>query len=134
AGTSETVNCYAEINLPAPPIVQDACGNGLTPTGPVESPLADCEGGITYTWTYTDCAGNTADYVHTVTIDIPPFTAPAGTSETVNCYADISLPTPPSVQDACGNDLIPTGPVEGMPERRGGRLTSSRTNTSCAVY
>ena len=43
-------------------------GTTLTPTGPVEGTVPACEGDVTYTWTYTDCAGFTHDYVHTVTI------------------------------------------------------------------
>ena len=84
-------------------------------TGPVESTPPLCEGDLTYTWTYEDCTGATVEYVHTVTIDIPAPTAPAGTSETVNCYADISLPTPPDVSDACGVQMAMTGPVESTP-------------------
>ena len=69
--------CEADIVVVTPPNVQDACLNDLTPTGPVVSASPACEGDITYTWTYTDCAnGNTHDYVHTVTIDIPDFTPP----------------------------------------------------------
>ncbi|MBK9983603.1 MAG: hypothetical protein IPP15_14690 [Saprospiraceae bacterium] len=41
--------------------------------GPVESGTVTCEGDITYTWTYTDCEGNTQDYVHTITIEYQPF-------------------------------------------------------------
>ena len=33
----------------------------LTPTGPVEGTVPACEGDVTYTWTYTDCAGFTHD-------------------------------------------------------------------------
>ena len=104
-GTSETVNCEADIVVVTPPTIQDACLNTLTPTGPVVSASPACEGDITYTWTYTDCAGNTQDYVHTVTIDIPAFAAIPGTSETVNCEADIVVVTPPTIQDACLNTL-----------------------------
>src|SRR5690606_21554935 len=130
--TSETVNCYADISLPPPPTVQDACGNDLIPTGPVVSATPACEGDITYTWTYTDCAGSTHDYVHTVTIDIPDFTPPAPTSETVQCVADIVVVTPPAVQDACGNDLIPTGPVVSATPACEGDITYTWTYTDCA--
>ncbi|HLF63580.1 MAG TPA: hypothetical protein VI603_07500, partial [Saprospiraceae bacterium] len=132
APTSETVNCYADIVLPAPPIVFDACGTELIPGGPVESGVPLCEGDITYTWTYTDCAGSIHDYVHTVTIDIPDFTPPAPTSETVNCYADIVLPAPPTVFDACGTELIPGGPVEGSVPLCEGDITYTWTYTDCA--
>jgi hypothetical protein len=69
------VDCYANIVLPAPPVVTDNCGVTLIPTGPVETGTVVCEGDITYTWTYTDCEGNTQDYVHTVTIEYDPFPA-----------------------------------------------------------
>src|SRR5512143_2787484 len=103
APTSDLVTCYAAIVLPTPPVVNDACGTPMTMTGPVESTPPDCEGQLTYTWTYEDCTGATVDYVHTVTIDIPAPTAPAPTSDLVTCYAAIVLPTPPVVNDACGS-------------------------------
>ena len=81
----------------------DNCGNMLTPTGPVESTPPTCEGDITYTWTYTDCAGNVQMYVHTVTIEYAPFPAIPPTTATVDCYANIVLPTPPRWSDNCGN-------------------------------
>jgi hypothetical protein len=53
--TSDVVDCYANIVLPAPPVVTDNCGVTLTPAGPVETGSVVCEGDYTYTWTYTDC-------------------------------------------------------------------------------
>src|SRR5678809_1556973 len=52
------------------------------------SPLT-CEGTRTYTYTFTDCANNTATWSFVYTIDQPTFTiaAPAG-ALTVNCIAD----------------------------------------------
>jgi hypothetical protein len=38
---------------------------------------------LTYTWTYTDCEGNTQDYVHTVTIEYDPFPAIPPTTDVV---------------------------------------------------
>jgi hypothetical protein len=35
--TSDVVDCYANIVLPAPPVSDDNCGVTLTPTGPVET-------------------------------------------------------------------------------------------------
>jgi hypothetical protein len=131
ANTSETVACYADIVLPAPPAVNDHCGNPITPTGPVESTPPACEGDITYTWTYTDCEGNTHDWVHTVTIEREDFTVPANTSETVTCYADIVLPAPPAVNDHCGNPITPTGPVESTPPACEGDITYTWTYTDC---
>jgi hypothetical protein len=56
-----------------------------------------------YTFTYTDCAANTHVWTYTYTIDIPDFTLPADGASTVNCAADATPPTPPVMQDACGN-------------------------------
>jgi hypothetical protein len=49
--TSDVVDCYANIVLPAPPVITDNCGVTLTPTGPVETGSVVCEGDYTYTWT-----------------------------------------------------------------------------------
>src|SRR5258705_11239433 len=81
---SDVVDCYANIVLPAPPVITDNCGVTLIPTGPVESSVPTCEGDITYTWTYTDCEGNTQDYVHTVTIEYAPFPAIPPTTDVVD--------------------------------------------------
>ena len=66
----------------------------LRPQVPWKELFPACEGDVTYTWTYTDCAGFTHDYVHTVTITRVDFTAPSPTTAAVDCYADIVLPTP----------------------------------------
>ena len=70
---ASTVNCLADATAPAPPAVNDRCGNALTPVMSVSADPA-CEGTKVYTFTYTDCAGNTADWTYTYTIDIPAFT------------------------------------------------------------
>jgi hypothetical protein len=57
--------------------MQDACGNTITPVaGLAPSPLT-CEGDMVYTFTYSDCAGNSHVWTYTYTIDIPDFTLPA---------------------------------------------------------
>ncbi|MBK9983606.1 MAG: hypothetical protein IPP15_14705 [Saprospiraceae bacterium] len=90
--TNAVVDCYANIVLPVPPAVTDNCGVALLPTGPVETGTILCEGDLTYTWTYTDCEGNTQDYVHTITIEYEPFPAILATTAVVDCYANIILP------------------------------------------
>ncbi len=107
---SSTVNCLADAQVqPTAPTVQDACGNTLTPTVITPSDVA-CEGDMVWTFNYEDCAGNTASWTYTYTIDIPAFTiAEPNGSSTVNCLADAQVqPTAPTVQDACGNTLTPT--------------------------
>src|SRR5687768_7516515 len=112
ADGSSTVDCPAEAVAPTPPVVVDACGNTITPVpGPAPTPAA-CEGDMIYTFTYTDCAGNSHVWTYTYTIDIPDFTLPADGSSTVNCPAEAVAPTPPSVTDACGNAITPVpGPA-----------------------
>ncbi|NNF36336.1 MAG: T9SS type B sorting domain-containing protein, partial [Saprospiraceae bacterium] len=126
-----TVNCYADISLPSPPSVTDDCGNIITPVGPIESAVPSCDGDVSYTWTYTDCAGFSHDWIYTITIDFPDFTIPTPTTQTVECYADIILPTPPSVQDACGNTIIPEGPFEGTIPNCDGDIVYTWTYTDC---
>jgi hypothetical protein len=54
-----------------------------------------------------DCAANTHVWTYTYTIDIPDFTLPADGCSTVNCARDAMPPTPPVMQDACGNTITP---------------------------
>ena len=72
---SGTVDCASELpeTVAVLPTVTDACDNVLEPTmdSPVISAIPDCGGEVTYTYTYTDCAGNTADWVFTYTINEP---------------------------------------------------------------
>lgn len=59
---SSTVECLPS-GLPTPPTVTDACGNTITPTGPVTSgTYAGCGGTQIYTYTYSDAFGSTVDW------------------------------------------------------------------------
>ncbi|MBW6460403.1 MAG: hypothetical protein K0B08_07490, partial [Bacteroidales bacterium] len=111
--TTDIVDCYDNITLPDPPTVYDNCGVEITDiTGPVEGAIPECEGEVTYTWTYTDCAGYTQLYVHTVTIAYQPFPVIAPTTDIVDCYDNIVLPDPPTVYDNCSVEITDiTGPV-----------------------
>src|SRR5512134_3698248 len=108
ADGSSTVNCIADAqNVPTAPTVTDACGNTLTPVM-TEGADPTCEGTKVYTFVYTDCAGNSATWLFTYTIEMPTFTAPADGSSTVNCIADAqTVPTAPTVTDACGYTFTP---------------------------
>ena len=118
--TTATVDCVAEIQMPTLPTVTDNCGNVLTPVaGP--APVAPaCEGTMVYTWTYSDCEGNSQVYTHTVTIEYEPFPAITPTTATVDCVAEIQMPTLPTVTDNCGNVLTPVaGPAPVAPACEG---------------
>ncbi len=132
---SSTVQCISEVTEPTPPVVSDDCGGTITPSGPVVGGTYDgCEGTVTYTWTYTDCSGISDDWVYTYTIDLT--TGPdagADGSSTVECIADASAPTPPSVDDHCGNAITPSGPaVGGTYDGCEGTRTYTWTYTDCA--
>jgi len=131
--TTDITDCYQNIALPAPPTVYDNCGVALFPTGPIEGTIPPCEGDISYTWTYTDCAGNTQQYVHTVTIEYEPFAAIPPTTDITDCYQNIVLPTPPTVYDNCGVALFPTGPIEGTIPPCEGNISYTWTYTDCEV-
>jgi gliding motility-associated-like protein len=131
ANGAAIVACSASIATPTVPNVTDACGNNITPTGPVISSTPACEGDVTYTYTFTDCEGNTHDWVFTYTIERNDFTVPANGIATVACSASIVTPTVPSVTDACGNNITPTGPAISSTPTCEGDVTYTYTFTDC---
>ena len=130
ANAASTVNCLADAVVPVAPAMNDLCGNAIVP---VMSQNADpaCEGAKVYTFTYTDCAGNTADWVYTYTIDIPAFTVPANGSEAVVCIGDVYVPVPPAVNDMCGNAVVPVMTQNADPVCVGDKVFTF-TYTDCA--
>ncbi|WP_321996537.1 gliding motility-associated C-terminal domain-containing protein [Draconibacterium orientale] len=129
--TSETVACVADFEGVTPPVVTDACGNLITPVA-AEAPVAPaCEGDMVYTWTYTDCKGNSHDWSHTVTIEREDFIMPENTSETVACVADFEGVTPPVVTDACGNLLTPVAAEAPVAPACEGDMVYTWTYTDC---
>lgn len=138
ANGATQVACPVQANVvPTPPTVLSDCGEPITPTGPVitnnPNPLT-CEGTRTYTWTYTDCEGNTLPWSFTYTVERNPFTVPANGSATVACPAQATAPTPPVVLSNCGEVLTPTGPVivnNPNPLTCEGTRTYTYTYTDC---
>src|SRR5205085_2763325 len=101
-----TVACIALATAPAAPPVNDNCGNPITPTGPAVGGTYDgCEGTRTYTYTYTDCEGNTHNWVYTYTIERLDFTMPSNGGSTVACIVSATDPGAPPVTDNCGNPI-----------------------------
>ena len=62
--------------------------------------------------TYTDCEGNTHDWVYTYTIEVKTSPCRPMTASTVACAAVATAPTPPVVNDNCG-DRSPRRAVTG---------------------
>ncbi|QQS29582.1 MAG: HYR domain-containing protein [Sphingobacteriales bacterium] len=107
-GTADVACPYETDTPPTLPTVTDHCGNVLTPSAPVISPIPVCEGDRTYTYTYTDCEGNSQNWVFTYTVIYDSFFGPSDDSMTVACPDDTDNNPPfPDVFDNCGNPLTP---------------------------
>lgn len=137
ANGAATVACPAQATQPTPPTVLSNCGETITPTGPVitnnPNPIA-CEGTRTYTWTYTDCEGNSHPWSFVYTIERLPFTVPANGASTVACPAQAVAPTLPVVTSNCGEILTPAAPVitnNPNPLSCEGTRTYAYTYTDC---
>ncbi|WP_206285914.1 HYR-like domain-containing protein, partial [Yeosuana marina] len=132
----ETVSNLADAVEPTPPTVTDNCGNTMVPVLSDTSTTPDCQGSKIYTFTYTDCAGNSADWTYTYTIILAPFTVPADGASTVNCIADATETfTLPTIQDVNGNILTPSAAVitdTPDPLTCEGTRTYTYTYTDCA--
>jgi gliding motility-associated-like protein len=127
----QTVGNLADAVVPTPPNVTDACGNAIVPAAPTKTATPDCQGTVVYTFNYTDCEGNTHDWTYTYTIELAPFAVPANGSATVNCIADATTPTPPTVSDANGNPIKPTLAQSADPTCSGSKVFTF-TYTDCA--
>ncbi|MDX2360427.1 MAG: gliding motility-associated C-terminal domain-containing protein [Crocinitomicaceae bacterium] len=131
AGAS-TVDCPADAMVqPADAgVVTDMCGNVLIPT--VTAPVAvGCEGDMVWTFTYTDCASNTLDWIYTYTVDMPTFILPVDGTTTVECLAQATAPVPPVMDDVCGNAVIPVMTENADPICEGDKIYTF-TYTDCA--
>ena len=117
---SSTIECEDDAVAPKLPVVKDVCGKTLTPSSPkMGGTFKDCEGTITYTYTYTDgCdASLTYDWTYTYTVDRTTKPAevggPVDISSTIECEDDAVAPKLPVVKDVCGKTLTPSSPKMG---------------------
>ena len=132
ANESATVSCIGEIKAPAVPEVTDNCGNILTASAPVISASPVCNGEVAYTYTFTDCSGNSHDWIYTYTIENTDFTMPANGSATVSCIGEVKAPAVPEVTDNCGNILTASAPVISASPVCNGGVTYTYTFTDCS--
>ncbi|MBE2209922.1 MAG: proprotein convertase P-domain-containing protein, partial [Saprospiraceae bacterium] len=106
--------CLAQTEQPIPPVISDACGKPIIPTGPVvvdaPNPLT-CEGTRTYIFTYTDCAGHSKDWSFVWTLDVPTLSVDAPGTATVPCPSFTPPTYPNTITDACGRPVTVTGPT-----------------------
>ncbi len=137
------VACPSQIVQPVPPVVLDACGKTLAPTGLVivnnPNPIT-CEGTRTFTWTFTDCAGHVKTWSHVTTVERQPFGVPANGGSTVACPDQTDAqPTPPVVTSNCGEVLTPVITSTAKPGCEGNRnwnftYTDCEGNTATWTY
>ncbi len=114
---TSNVECVDAAGLPVLPVVNDHCGNVITPAAPViTNNNVDCNGSRTYEYTYIDpLGGGSLLWTYTYNIDrvTPPSedgTAVATSGGTVECVSAATAPTIlPVVKDVCGNTLDPIG-------------------------
>jgi hypothetical protein len=133
ANGGSTVSCIAAAGTaPTVPVINDACGNPMTPSQPVISPDPVCAGTKTYTYTFTDCAGQSYQWVYTYTISAPTVTMPPAAGSTVACPSAATAPAVPTVTDNCGRTLTPGAGVESPDAVCGGTKTYTFTFTDCA--
>ncbi|HRI27797.1 MAG TPA: HYR domain-containing protein, partial [Chitinophagales bacterium] len=129
------VSCPDETDVePTPPDVFDNCGNELTPVITAE-PKPTCDGYRMYTFTYTDCAGNQAEWYFYYFIDNQDFEVPDAGELQVAC-PDVTNTPPalPNVTDFCGNLLTPDLiDITEIPECDGTR-TYTYLYTDCVGY
>ncbi|WP_235298837.1 HYR-like domain-containing protein [Portibacter marinus] len=56
---------------------------------------------------------------------------PVPTDTVVQCYNDIILPSPPQILDDCGNEIVPSGPIESDVPECSGEITYTWTYLDC---
>lgn len=141
-GSSE-VACLIDAVEPDPPVAMDACDGEVTGEllSTVDSPdPLTCEGTRTYTFSYTDAAGNVAYWTYTYTIVRNDFTIPETSDNSqVACASDALAEnvTLPVVYSDCDEPLEPGSPVQDASETDTydgcqGTISFTWTYTDCA--
>src|SRR4029077_557975 len=120
---ASTVPCVSNAVAPTPPAVTDNCGRTITPSAGVPGANPACGGTKTWTFTYNACDGTPYNWVYTYTISSPTITLPANGSSTVACPALAVAPTPPTVTDNCGNNVVPSAGVPSAVPACSGTMT-----------
>ncbi len=127
-----TVSCVAAAVPPALPIVTDQCGTVVTPGAVVEGgTYTTCEGTKTYSYPYTDCAGNVSTWVYTYIISAPVWNAPLAAGSTVACPADAVAPGAADIMDNCGRTISGVLTAQSTTPTCNGTKSYTYTYTAC---
>ena len=135
ANGGTTIACARELAEPSLLEVKDACDNVLQPIGdPLISTTPDCNGTVTYVYTYKDCADRSHDWTYTYTIAKPKLTIPADGGSDVACLKDVKDPTAEDLEDNCGRTVtaVQDGDrIENIGTDGNGTVTYNFTYTDC---
>jgi hypothetical protein len=111
-----TVECIDNIPDPDITVVTDAddnCDTTIVTHQGDESDNDPCEPTITRTYKVSDPCENFILVTQTINVEVEDFEMPEDDGSQVACEADAVEPTPPVVEDNCGNVIDPTGPTQG---------------------
>ena len=101
-----------------------------------DSGFNGCQDNIVYTYTFTDCAGHSHNWIYTYVIELPALTVPQTGSGIVACANEAVTPTPDTLTDACGREVTATpdasNPTVDIAADGHGTVTYSYTYTDCA--
>jgi hypothetical protein len=130
-----TVTSVFLYTSPAFPVVEDVCGNVLSPVflGNT-STYNGSEGTYSWDYLYTDCSGLIFPWSFIYTIDLQPsFNLPPNDYTPLECADLIVPPTPPAVNDNCGNPITPIPlPMGGTYDGCEGTIIYSWEYEDCA--
>ncbi|WBX73326.1 gliding motility-associated C-terminal domain-containing protein [Tenacibaculum pacificus] len=127
-----TVNNIINAIQPTAPIVEDVCGNNIIPVI-TENTSPICDGTKIYTFTYTDCSGNTDVYTYTYTIDVTSTLNISDTSKIIcsNTSLTSDLTNLTSLTDVTFEWLATTNPnISGALNGNGTILNDNLKNIS----
>ncbi len=132
-----TFSCSSQVPGSQGITATDNCGGNI-PVQFSQSPLPSCsgQGTVINTWTATDCAGNTATIIQTITID--DNTAPVLSSQPANlsvaCEDDVPGAQGITAGDNCGQAVTVVFTQTGfpIPYPNPGTITNTWTATDCA--
>ena len=108
-----TISCPSNLSTMPTLAWSDDCGNSGTVVGEQNVSGTDCETVYTRTWTYTNICGEVLSHTQVITVEREDFSMPSNTGSQVACADLATEPTPPAVDDNCGNPITPTGPTVG---------------------
>ena len=138
---SSTVDCPADAVAPHTvtgrmPTVMDACGKDISSNYTLKTdatPIA-CNGTMSYTYTFTDCADHTKDWTYTYTISAPQFELPSEGSQEVHCAFEAVKPGAPAWKDNCDRDLevVYKDSVASIGADGNGTVTHTYTYKDCS--